>query len=318
MTQKILGISHITFICKDLEKTAHMLKQIFNAEELYCSGEKTFSLSPEKFFHIAGIWIAIMQGESIEKTYNHIAFQINDNDIPFYKEKITSLGLEILPDRERHASEANSLYFYDYDNHLFELHSGNLNTRLAYYHSKNISFNKATLKHKEIIFSWLNEPHIQEFWDNTQAHKDDIVNFMQGRVTASSYANGEYVYWIGSIDNIPYCMIMTIEEKPEQARPKIKNDHLSKTGSTYSLDFMIGNKNYVGKGLGAKTLTEFLVFFKNSIDPNADTFFIDPDITNPKAKHVYENAGFKFIGDFIMEGDGCFAGQKTYFLVKKI
>jgi len=29
---------------------------------------------------------------------------------------------------------------------------------------------------------------IMEFWDNTQAHKDDIVNFAEGRKTPSSYA----------------------------------------------------------------------------------------------------------------------------------
>ena len=182
----------------------------------------------------------------------------------------------------------------------------------------NFTFEKAKACHKEIIYSWLNEPHVQEFWDNTQAHKDDIVNFMQGRVTSSNYANGEYVYWVGSIDNVPYCMIMTIEEKAGQDRPKIKNDHLSKRGSTYSLEFMIGNKDYFGKGLGAKTLTKFLVFFKDNFDTNADTFFIDPDVTNSKAKHVYEKAGFTFIGDFIMEGNVCFVGHKTHFLVKKL
>lgn len=181
-----------------------------------------------------------------------------------------------------------------------------------------IRFEKAKISHKDIIFGWLNEPHVQEFWDNTQAHKDDIANFMQGRVTPSDYSNGEYVYWVGLIDNVHYCLIMTIEEKSGQPRPKIKNDYLSKTGSTYSIDFMIGNKDYFGKGLAAKTLSELLLFLKNHVDSRADTFFIDPDVNNPRAKHVYEKAGFKYIGDFIMEGDGCFSGRKTHFLIKKL
>jgi len=134
-TQKIIGISHITLICKDLEKTTQILKEIFDAKEIYASGEKTFSVAKEKFFNIAGVWIAIMEGEAVAKTYNHIAFQVNADQLPFFAEKIKALGLEILPPRKRKSAEGNSLYFYDYDNHLFELHAGELETRLNFYNA---------------------------------------------------------------------------------------------------------------------------------------------------------------------------------------
>jgi hypothetical protein len=45
----------------------------------------------------------------------------------------------------------------------------------------NIHFEKVTGAHLDPIFKWLSEPHIMEFWDNTQEHKDDIVNFAEGR-----------------------------------------------------------------------------------------------------------------------------------------
>ncbi|MFI5206205.1 MAG: GNAT family N-acetyltransferase, partial [Candidatus Paceibacterales bacterium] len=157
-----------------------------------------------------------------------------------------------------------------------------------------------------------------EFWDNSQAHKDDIVNFIHGRKEPSRYANGQYVYWVGLMNKIPFSLIMTIKENRGEERPQIKDDHLSVTGSTYSIEFMIGEKEYFGKGLGAKTLEKFTLFFQAYVDENADTFFIDPDLTNSRAKHVYENAGFKYIGDFIMGGDGVFAGRNSYFLVKKL
>ena len=178
-----------------------------------------------------------------------------------------------------------------------------------------ISFEKAQPYHEKFIFSWLNKPHVRKFWDNSKAHKDDIINFIQGRKEPSNYAYGQYVYWIGSIENIPYCMMMTIEEKMGKKRPKLKDQYLSKTGTTYGLDFMIGNPNYLGKGLGSLTLISFLEFFKkNSPPPHADTFFIDPDITNPRARHVYGKAGFNFIGDFTMEGGGVFLAVKHTFL----
>lgn len=130
---KIEGISHITFICKDLEKSMQMFKTIFNAEEVYSSGDKTFSLSKEKFINIAGLWIAIMEGEPVEKTYNHVAFKVKEEDLSNFETKIRALNLTILPGRKRDAAEGNSLYFYDYDNHLFELHTGDLDTRLRFY-----------------------------------------------------------------------------------------------------------------------------------------------------------------------------------------
>jgi fosfomycin resistance protein FosX len=130
---KIHCISHITFICQDIAKTAHMLKEIFDAKEIYHSGDKTFSLSREKFFNIAGTWIAIMEGAAVEKTYNHVAFKVDEKDLPQFKIKIEALNLTILPGRKREAAEGESLYFYDYDKHLFELHTGDLTKRLKFY-----------------------------------------------------------------------------------------------------------------------------------------------------------------------------------------
>ncbi|HCJ4334808.1 TPA: FosX/FosE/FosI family fosfomycin resistance thiol transferase [Listeria innocua] len=131
----ISGLSHITLIVKDLNKTTTFLEEIFDAEEIYSSGDDTFSLSKEKFFLIAGLWICIMEGESLqERTYNHIAFQIQAEEMDEYIERIKSLGMEIKPERYRVKGEGRSVYFYDYDNHLFELHAGTLEERLKRYH----------------------------------------------------------------------------------------------------------------------------------------------------------------------------------------
>ncbi|ELD3203926.1 FosX/FosE/FosI family fosfomycin resistance thiol transferase [Listeria monocytogenes] len=131
----ISGLSHITLIVKDLNKTTAFLQNIFNAEEIYSSGDKTFSLSKEKFFLIAGLWICIMEGDSLqERTYNHIAFQIQSEEVDEYTERIKALGVEMKPERPRVQGEGRSIYFYDFDNHLFELHAGTLVERLKRYH----------------------------------------------------------------------------------------------------------------------------------------------------------------------------------------
>lgn len=134
----VSGLSHITLIVKDLERTGRLFKELFDAKELYASGDSTFSLSREKFFSVCGLWFCIMEGEPLPtQTYNHIAFQIPEEAFLQCAVKIRQLGLQEKPDRPRVDGEARSLYFYDYDNHLFELHTGNLAERLKRYSQGN-------------------------------------------------------------------------------------------------------------------------------------------------------------------------------------
>ena len=75
-----------------------------------------------------------MEGESLsERTYNHVAFKIDDDEFDNYESRIRALGLEIMNPRPRVEGEGQSIYFYDYDGHLFELHTGTLTDRLVRY-----------------------------------------------------------------------------------------------------------------------------------------------------------------------------------------
>jgi fosfomycin resistance protein FosX len=130
----IRGINHITFIVKDLQKMALFLCEGLGATEVYDSDAKNFSISREKFFMLSGIWIAAMEGAPlVERSYQHIAFEVAEEDLPQYEARLKALGLLIEPPRPRVAGEGLSLYFYDFDNHLFELHTGTLQQRLECY-----------------------------------------------------------------------------------------------------------------------------------------------------------------------------------------
>jgi catechol 2,3-dioxygenase-like lactoylglutathione lyase family enzyme len=130
----IEGLSHITFICRDISRMASIFTEFLGAREIYCSGRSGFSLSAEKFFLAGDLWIAVMEGNSLPgRSYNHIAFKVNDAEIEPALERIRALGLEVKPPRPRVAGEGRSIYFYDDDNHLFELHSGTLEERLSAY-----------------------------------------------------------------------------------------------------------------------------------------------------------------------------------------
>ena len=56
----ISGLSHMTFIVRDLAAFRSILTQVLDAREIYASGDATFSTSREMFFDLAGMWIAAM------------------------------------------------------------------------------------------------------------------------------------------------------------------------------------------------------------------------------------------------------------------
>jgi len=122
-----IKISHITFVVKDLELSATFFERIFKAKVVYSS------LSA-KYMTVNNVWIALNKGDSLsERSYNHIAFQIQDSEFSNYLNIINEMGLDIKSGRPRSIGEGQSIYFYDYDNHLFELHTGTLNERIDSY-----------------------------------------------------------------------------------------------------------------------------------------------------------------------------------------
>lgn len=130
----VSGLSHLTFVVRDLDRTTRLFVEGLGAQEVYASGADSRSLSPEKFFLLGGIWIATMQGEPLPaRSYRHVAFAVTAAELPGYRVRLEALGVEFGPSRPRIEGEGESLYFHDFDNHLFELHAGTLEARLQAY-----------------------------------------------------------------------------------------------------------------------------------------------------------------------------------------
>ncbi|MEL0123365.1 MAG: VOC family protein [Paracoccaceae bacterium] len=111
----INGLSHITFIVRDLNKMEDVLTTVLDGRKIYDSGTQIFSYSKERFFDVGGIWIAIMEGNPLnERSYNHIAFALNAEEFDEKLRRIRALGLTVKEDRSRVSGEGCSLYFYDY------------------------------------------------------------------------------------------------------------------------------------------------------------------------------------------------------------
>jgi fosfomycin resistance protein FosX len=129
----VQGLSHITFIVRDLDRTSWLLREGLGAREVYDSRAKNYSVSREKFFMLGDVWLAAMQGEPDARSYRHVAFKVDEPALLACESRLRALGVEIRPPRPRVEGEGLSLYFYDLDNNLFELHTGTIEQRLARY-----------------------------------------------------------------------------------------------------------------------------------------------------------------------------------------
>lgn len=115
----VSGISHVTLIVQDIAKTSFLFQYLLDGTEVYSSNSRNFSLAKEKFLLVGDIWLALMEGPSAPKSYNHKAFQIQEEDIPLYLARMKELKIQVLEGRKRVSKEGSSVYFYDYDNYLF-------------------------------------------------------------------------------------------------------------------------------------------------------------------------------------------------------
>lgn len=131
-------LSHITFVFRNLDRMEQIIVEVLKGRKIYDSASREFSLSPERFFMVgegeAAVWLVAMQGDPLpHRSYNHVAFKIEEGEMAARLEAIESLGLDVRQGRSRIAGEGQSIYFHDDDNHLFELHTGTLEARLSAY-----------------------------------------------------------------------------------------------------------------------------------------------------------------------------------------
>jgi len=112
-------------------------------------------------------------------------------------------------------------------------------------------------------------------------------------------------YWIGSDDGVPFCLLITTDAAagmPEHLAP-----FLPETGDAWTLDVLIGPREYVGRGIAAKMLESFLYHLRR-LNRDLRTVLIDPAENNSRAIHIYEKAGFQKVSEFV-PSEGAFQGQ---------
>jgi pimeloyl-ACP methyl ester carboxylesterase len=100
-------------------------------------------------------------------------------------------------------------------------------------------------------------------------------------------------HWLSYDGDIPFGYLLTSTvamNKEDEYRRFCKTG-----GEAITLDLFIGNSQYLGKGIAHQMIQEFLL----SQCTQVQEVLIDPQVTNRRAVHVYEKAGFSIVEEFI-------------------
>ena len=116
-------IAHVALIVNDPARTAGFLRELFAVPVLKRTDAEGHD---ETFVKLGVTWFALIGAEvKRERTGDHIAFRVTRATIQAIAAKLESKGFEfIMP------QSGTSLYFFDFDNHVFELDSSDLEEEL--------------------------------------------------------------------------------------------------------------------------------------------------------------------------------------------
>jgi catechol 2,3-dioxygenase-like lactoylglutathione lyase family enzyme len=116
-------ISHIALIVSDPARTAALFQQLFAVPTVKRVDEEGHD---ETFIKLGETWCLLAQGRMERpRTGDHIAFRVSKAELDAAAAKLKVMELEFIL-----ARSDTSLYFFDYDNHVFELDTTDLDAEL--------------------------------------------------------------------------------------------------------------------------------------------------------------------------------------------
>ena len=118
------SIAHVALIVQDPARTAGFLRDLFEAPVLQ---RRDAEGHDETFIRLGVTWFALVGAQvKRERTGDHVAFRVARETIPLMADKLKAKGYEFILSKS-----GTSLYFFDFDNHLFELDSSGQEEELA-------------------------------------------------------------------------------------------------------------------------------------------------------------------------------------------
>jgi aminoglycoside 6'-N-acetyltransferase len=157
-----------------------------------------------------------------------------------------------------------------------------------------LSFRRIEEADLSTIYSWLQKPHVREFY-----HRKRLPSWDEMR---ANYLQRLDPAWptkcfLSCIDHpIGYIQTYRIADYPEFA---------ATIGETQgiSIDLFIAEEEYVGRGWGRLILRKFLHEISFPLFPQEEVCWIHHEPANQRALRASKAAGFRYVRNFVEEGE---------------
>lgn len=157
-----------------------------------------------------------------------------------------------------------------------------------------ITFDSLVQNHLPLLHTWLNEPHVQEWWDKGAISLEDVEKKYLPRI------KGEYPVscFVFSADQRPAGMVQCywLKDFPEYSSQLC----LPIADTTASVDIFVGDRGFLHRGVGSQALKEFLQDYVFE-GMGASECLISPSVDNAAAIKAYGKAGFKHVGTVLLK-----------------
>ncbi len=149
-----------------------------------------------------------------------------------------------------------------------------------------IGFRAMTMDDLPLLYRWMRAPHVLEWWFGGIAPSYEVVADKYGPRIRSEEPSDPYIILYG---DRPFGYIQTymLRDYPEYAALVDTDDGAA------GVDLLIGEMDYLHKGLGSHLLRAFLRDIVFGVG-DATSCIIGPGEANRIAIRAYEKAGFRF------------------------
>jgi len=149
------------------------------------------------------------------------------------------------------------------------------------------------------LHRWLAEPHVAEWWDEADEIFDAVLHPGDPQIPGPPVSP-----WVFDVDGRPAGFIQWYRVERDEYFP------LDIPVETVGIDLSIGELDLVGIGIGRRVLPAFIAEVVLPAVPACTEIWIDPDLTNQRARRAYAAAGFVDTGTDLPDPDHPEGGRR--------